>query len=89
MRSPKRLKTLVHARKYVAFLARCLTGATLQQIGAQFSSRDHSTIIHSIHEIEELLSTSEQARHDLYEIAKILKVEEKMFSYLAEKSPSE
>lgn len=72
MRSKKRLKTLVLARKYVAFLARCLTKATLQEIGDQFSSRDHSTIVYSIREIEEALKTDEQTRHDLREIARML-----------------
>ena len=75
MRSPKRHKTLVLARQYVAYLARLLTNATLRQIGAQFSSRDHSTIVHAIHEIEEALSKSEQARYDLHQLLKLLNAE--------------
>ncbi len=76
MRSKKRLKTLVLARKYVAFLARYLTKATLQEIGDQFSSRDHSTIVYSIREIEEALKTDDQTRQDLRVIVKALDAED-------------
>ena len=75
MRSPKRLKTLVLARRYVAYLARFLTDATLQEIGAQFSERDHSTILHSVRELEESFQNSEQARHDLQELTRLLNAE--------------
>ena len=75
MRSKKRLKTLVLARKYFALLARYLTDATLQEIGAQLSSRDHSTILYSVRELEETLQNDEQARHDLREILRRLNVE--------------
>lgn len=77
MRSPKRHKTLVLARQYVAYLARLLTNATLRQIGAQFSARDHSTIVHAIHEMEETLLKSEQARYDLLQLLKLLNAEDK------------
>lgn len=79
LRSKKRLKTLVLARKYIAFLARRLTNATLQEIGDQFSSRDHSTIVYSIKEIEDDLQHDEQTRHDLLEIAKALNAEKKLY----------
>lgn len=75
MRGKKRLKTLVLARKYVAFLARKLTKATLQEIGDQFSSRDHSTIVYSVREVEELIQVDEQAKHDMHEIVKALGAE--------------
>ena len=75
MRSKKRLKTLVLARKYFALLARYLTDATLQKIGAQLSSRDHSTILYSVRELEETLQNDEQARHDLREILRRLNAE--------------
>ena len=72
MRGKKRYKTLALARKYVAYLARRLTDATLKEIGEQFSARNHSTIIHAIRDVESLLETDEQARRDLAEIVKAL-----------------
>ncbi|MBP5622640.1 MAG: AAA family ATPase [Thermoguttaceae bacterium] len=75
MRGSKRLKTLVLARQYVAYLARFLTDATFQEIGAQFSERDHSTVLHSVRELEETFRNSEQARHDLKELTRLLNAE--------------
>lgn len=76
MRSKKRSKTLVLARRCVVFLARKLTDATFQDIGRQFSNRDHSTMIHATHELEEELEKNEELKFHLLEIARILKAED-------------
>jgi chromosomal replication initiator protein len=34
------------------YVARQLTGATLEEIGRQFGGRHHSTVLHSINKIE-------------------------------------
>ena len=75
MRSKKRSKTLALARSCVVFLARRLTNATFQEIGRQFSNRDHSTMIHAAHEIEEALKTDEELKFHLREITRLLKAE--------------
>jgi len=36
------------------YLARQLTGATLQEIGREFGSRHHTTVLHSISRIDEM-----------------------------------
>lgn len=36
------------------YLARQLTGASLQEIGRQFGGRHHTTVLHSIKKIEEM-----------------------------------
>ncbi len=74
-RGSKRLKTLVLARKYIAYLARYLTKATLKEIGEQLSERDHSTIIHLVREMEEDLQSNEQTRYDLKELTRLLNAE--------------
>ncbi|MBQ9874806.1 MAG: AAA family ATPase [Thermoguttaceae bacterium] len=74
-RGKKRQKTLVRARQCVAYLARRLTNATLKEIGEQFSSRDHSTILHSIREFEDALQKDEQTRRDLRALVVALNAE--------------
>jgi chromosomal replication initiator protein len=37
------------------FLARQLTGLSLQEIGAFFGGRDHSTVLHAVRKIEAAL----------------------------------
>jgi chromosomal replication initiation ATPase DnaA len=41
-------------RQLAMYIARRLTGATLQEIGRQFGGRHHTTVLHSIDKIEDL-----------------------------------
>lgn len=76
IRGKKRSKSLALARRCVVFFARKLTSATFQEIGRQFSNRDHSTMIHAFHEIENELKTDEELKFHMREIARLLKAEE-------------
>jgi DnaA-like protein len=57
MRDPE-LKVRTHRRAYVLprqiamYIARQLTGASLQEIGREFGGRHHTTVLHSINKIE-------------------------------------
>lgn len=59
MRDPE-LKVRSNRRAYVLprqiamYIARQLTGASLQEIGRQFGGRHHTTVLHSIEKIEEV-----------------------------------
>ncbi|MGI6400918.1 MAG: helix-turn-helix domain-containing protein [Thermoguttaceae bacterium] len=79
MRSKKRTKTLVLARKCVVFFARQLTDATYQEIGRQFSNRDHSTMIHATNGLEKALRKDKELKFHLHEIARLLKAENYLF----------
>ena len=50
-----RIPTL--ARQIAMYLIRTLTNATLNEIGAEFESRNHATVLSSIRKIEELIRT--------------------------------
>jgi len=78
MRSKSRSKTLVLARRFVVFFARRLTDATFQEIGRQFSDRDHSTMIYAVKEIEDAYRNDEETRFHLLAVAKLLRAEEKL-----------
>lgn len=75
-RSEKRSKTLVLVRSFVFFLARKLTNATLQEIGREFSNREHSTVLKGIRDLETALETDETLQKNLRELVARLRAED-------------
>jgi chromosomal replication initiator protein len=55
LRSKTRTKTLTVPRQAAMYLLRQITGLQLVEIGAAFGNRDHSTVIHSLERVEEML----------------------------------
>jgi hypothetical protein len=47
-------RAYVLPRQIAMYIARRLTGATLQEVGRQFGGRHHSTVLHSINKIERI-----------------------------------
>jgi len=52
LKSKRRTQDLARARQIAMFLAREMTGASLNQIGRAFGGRDHSTVSHAVRKIE-------------------------------------
>lgn len=63
VRGPSRRQAVVKARGVAICLARRLTYESLEQIGAYFGGRDHTTVLHACRKIEGLLNT-EPAIHE-------------------------
>lgn len=78
MRSKKRSKTLVLARNVVFYLARKLTDATFQEIGREFSNRDHTTTLRGARDVAEALETDAELRFQVREIVEKLRAEERV-----------
>jgi chromosomal replication initiator protein len=55
LRSPRRQRHLLLARHVSMYLARQLTRMSLEQIGACFGGRDHSTVLHACRKVEEAM----------------------------------
>jgi chromosomal replication initiator protein len=55
LRSKTRTKTLTTPRQVAMFLAREMMGTQLVEIGAAFGGRDHSTVIHSLERVVEMV----------------------------------
>jgi chromosomal replication initiator protein len=53
--SRRRYRNVLLPRQVGMYLARQLTALSLDQIGAYFGGRDHSTVLHACHKIEEAL----------------------------------
>jgi chromosomal replication initiator protein len=47
------------------YLAKQLTPRSLPEIGRRFGGRDHTTIMHGVRKIEELMATDSQLNDDL------------------------
>jgi chromosomal replication initiator protein len=56
LQSRTRLRSALLPRQVGMYLARQLTGLSLQQIGAYFGGRDHSTVLHACRKVEEALA---------------------------------
>jgi len=72
LKSPKRLKTLVLPRQVAMYLSRQLTNESFPEIGKKFGGKDHSTIIHAIKKIEQLLESDIQLRSVVNNLKKSL-----------------
>lgn len=62
LKSPSRRKVVVYARGVAMFLARELTGGSLNRIGEFFGGRDHATVLHGCRKTEELVKTEPTIR---------------------------
>jgi chromosomal replication initiator protein len=62
---PKRVRTIARPRQIAMFLAKQLTPRSLPEIGRRFGGRDHTTIMHGVRRIEELMTTDSQMADDL------------------------
>jgi chromosomal replication initiator protein len=55
MQSRQRYQNVLLPRQVGMYLARQLTGMSLEEIGAYFGGRDHSTVLHACRKIEQAL----------------------------------
>ena len=62
---PKRPRNIARPRQVAMYLAKHLTLRSLPDIGRRFGGRDHTTIMHGIRKIEELMATDSQLNDDL------------------------
>jgi chromosomal replication initiator protein len=65
MIGPKRLRTIARPRQVAMYLSKQLTTRSLPEIGRRFGGRDHTTIMHGVRKIEELMATDSQLSDDI------------------------
>ena len=69
---PKRLRNIARPRQVAMYLAKQLTSRSLPEIGRRFGGRDHTTIMHGVRKIEELMSTDSQLSDDMQLLKRLL-----------------
>ncbi len=72
MIGPKRVRTIARPRQIAMYLAKQLTSRSLPDIGRRFGGRDHTTIMHGVRKIEELMTADSQLADDLQMLKRLL-----------------
>jgi chromosomal replication initiator protein len=72
MIGPKRLRNIARPRQVAMYLAKQLTLRSLPEIGRRFGGRDHTTIMHGVRKIEELMTSDSQLNDDLQLLRRLL-----------------
>ncbi|TXH99794.1 MAG: chromosomal replication initiator protein DnaA [Pseudorhodobacter sp.] len=72
MIGPKRLRNIARPRQVAMYLAKQLTLRSLPEIGRRFGGRDHTTIMHGVKKIEELMTSDSQLSDDLNLLKRLL-----------------
>lgn len=63
--SPRRARSIVRPRQVGMYLAKKLTPRSLPEIGRRFGGRDHSTVLHAVRKIEELIKTDDKLAREV------------------------
>ena len=69
IRSKKRTKNVVNARRIVIYLARNLTPNSMPQIALYFGMKDHTAISHTMKKINEIIENDENFKVQLEELS--------------------
>lgn len=72
MIGPKRMRTIARPRQVAMYLAKHLTTRSLPEIGRRFGGRDHTTIMHGIRKIDELMGSDRQLAEDIGLLRRLL-----------------
>lgn len=62
LKAKSRKRELVHPRQVAMFLAKEKTDLSLKSIGYHFGGRDHSTVIHAVQTVSDLIAKSAETR---------------------------
>ncbi len=63
--SPRRARSVVVPRQIGMYLAKKMTARSLPEIGRRFGGRDHSTVLHAVRKIEELVKTDDKLAREV------------------------
>ncbi len=70
--SERRTRSIVRPRQLAMALARELTNHSLPEIGDSFGGRDHTTVLHACHKIEELRKSNREMQEDYNNLLRLL-----------------
>jgi chromosomal replication initiator protein len=65
MFSARRSRSIARPRQIAMYLAKNLTTSSYPEIGRKFGGRDHTTIMHAVKKIEELLIHDSELSDDV------------------------
>ena len=72
MHSKRRARGIVRPRQVAMYLAKDLTNHSYPQIGSRFGGRDHTTVMHAVRKVEDLIAEDKQFADDVGMIRSLL-----------------
>jgi chromosomal replication initiator protein len=72
MSSQRRARAVARPRQVAMYLAKQLTARSLPEIGRKFGDRDHTTVMHAVRKIEEIVATDKSLAEDVDLLRKAL-----------------
>jgi chromosomal replication initiator protein len=63
--SNRRTRVIVKPRQIAMYLSKTMTPRSFPEIGRRFGGRDHTTVLHAVRKIEELISADQKLSHEI------------------------
>ncbi|MCO6187393.1 chromosomal replication initiator protein DnaA [Rhizobium sp. L1K21] len=63
--SNRRTRVIVKPRQIAMYLSKTLTPRSFPEIGRRFGGRDHTTVLHAVRKIEELITADQKLNHEI------------------------
>lgn len=73
LHSPRRARAVARPRQVAMYLCKILTPRSLPDIGRGFGGRDHTTVMHAVKKIEELMAGDQMIADDVEMLTRALK----------------
>ncbi|WP_181707924.1 chromosomal replication initiator protein DnaA [Chthonobacter rhizosphaerae] len=70
--SSRRTRSIVWPRQIAMFLSKALTPRSLPEIGRRFGGRDHTTVLHAVRKVEEMVGTDEVLAQEIEVLKRML-----------------
>ncbi len=70
--SARRSRDVVRPRQIAMYLAKSLTARSLPEIGRRFGGRDHTTVLHSVRKVEQLMKDDGELQQEVELLKKML-----------------
>jgi len=80
LKAKTRKKEIVIARQVAMYFSKDYTNHSLKSIGYHFGGRDHSTVIHAVQSVNDMLDTDAKFRYAVDELKKKLKLRNPAFA---------
>lgn len=72
MSSSRRLRSIARPRQIAMYLSKNLTSKSLADIGSNFGKKDHTTVMHAVKKVDELMSKDSDFREEITLLTRIL-----------------
>jgi chromosomal replication initiator protein len=72
MHSARRSRVVARPRQVAMYLSKKLTSKSLPEIGRKFGGKDHTTVMHAVKRVEELMATDHEFSQDLELLSRML-----------------